>query len=165
MFNFFSNRKKKQGKNKKSKEAALKEKAVISVMKKTGWDYNYASQKIMEAGERVGISPATYDKNDFFRFPEAEQELRYRGIIARKERKRLTKEKTIESAMQKTGWDREHTVEQINETRKITGITYRDYEKYNFCMIPVEDHKQRYDEILMDRKREKKESRFLLRHQ
>ena len=91
MFNFFSNRKKKQGKNKKSKEAALKEKAVISVMKKTGWDYNYASQKIMEAGERVGISPDVYDKNDFFRFPESEQELRYRGILAREERNRLTR--------------------------------------------------------------------------
>ena len=159
MFNFFSNRKKKQGKNKKSKEAALKEKAVISVMKKTGWDYNYASQKIMEAGERVGISPDVYDKNDFFRFPESEQELRYRGILARKERNRLTRENTIESAMQKTGWDRNHAVEQINETRKNTGITYREYEKYNFCMIPAEDHKQRYNEILMDKKRKKKESR------
>ncbi len=64
------------------------------------------------------------------------------------------KEKRILSIMEKTGWTREEVIKNVDEARKNTGITYRDYEKYNFHKVPVEDQVEGYKALC-----EKKEKR------
>lgn len=65
-----------------------------------------------------------------------------------------SQEKSVASVMSKTGWDRAKTIEEIKDARKRTGVTFKDYNKYDFHKIPLNQQEAKYKEIL-----EKKEKR------
>lgn len=71
-------------------------------------------------------------------------------------KRKVQREQYILSVMEESGWDREYAEEQIEDAKKRLGITYRDYNKYDFCRIPKEWQEEEYHKIL-EEKRMKKE--------
>ena len=68
-----------QGKTKKNIEVA--EENIYEVMEKTGWDFEYATEKIEEARKRLGISYTDYNKYAFYNIPLEKQVEEYKFII------------------------------------------------------------------------------------
>lgn len=172
MFDFF--RKKAKGSNaddklknakleldeqKKKKRAETKEKCIVNAMEKTGWTRDYAVAQISDARKRLGITYKDYDRYEFCKIPESQQEQEYKNILERKERLKKQKEKNIESIMSKTGWSREHTIEKVEAAREKVGITYKNYNKYDFFKIPENDQERKYQEIESKNERRERKAR------
>lgn len=128
---------------KKEKRAAH----VDSVAEAAGWDREYALEKIKDARERFGISYNDYDKYEFWKIAEEEQEEEYNRIIVKREKRKHDKEECIMSAMSAAEWDREYAETQIKDARERLGISYNDYRRYNFCLIPVKKQEKEYEKI------------------
>lgn len=69
------------------------------------------------------------------------------------------REEHIKSIMQKTGWTREETIENVKMVRKRIGMTYADFDKYDFFKVPVEKELDRYLDILNSKKIKYKKAR------
>lgn len=81
------------------------------------------------------------------------------GAAKNNERISEAVEKRIQSIMKKTGWTRRETIKNVKEAKGRLGITYADYDRYNFHSIPVEEQKARYNEILEERAQRRKEKK------
>ena len=73
----------------------------------------------------------------------------------KKRKFRQAREKCVASVMEKTGWDSEYALAQINEARERLGITYRDYRKAELCLVPVEEQEAAYQKYLKDQELKK----------
>ena len=78
---------KKSVSSKKKELPGQTRKHVASVMEKTGWSREKTLETLKEAKERLGISFADYDRNDFHTVPVAEQAAKYGKIVEKKEKK------------------------------------------------------------------------------
>ncbi|NBH60262.1 hypothetical protein D1155_01060 [Anaerotruncus sp. 80] len=77
-------------------------------------------------------------------------------------KKQKRKEENILSVMSKTGWSREKTVAQIEDARQRLGITYKDYNRYEFYKIPINEQESEYQRKEAQRKRKaEKNEKFL----
>lgn len=65
-----------------------------------------------------------------------------------------TNEKPILSVMEKTDWTYDEAKQKMEEAKANTGISYRDYDKYDFHVVSVEEQVEAYKAV-----REKKEKR------
>lgn len=131
-----------------SKADLLREKAILSVMEKTGWTREYTIEQIEDARSRLGITYSGYCADNFHRIPVEQQAERYQYILNNIARQ---KEDCIVTCMEKTGLTREQAIEQIEDTRKRIGIAYRDYNRYQFFNIPADQQKAAYTSILKRR--------------
>lgn len=61
------------------------------------------------------------------------------------------KETFIQSVMEKTGWNQEKAILMIEDAVERIGISYRDYDRFNYFDIPVEKQKEAYAELLKRR--------------
>lgn len=71
--------------------------------------------------------------------------------------KKELKDGCIAEAMETAGWEREYAEEQIRDSRKRLGISYKDYRKHNFCLIPPDEQEEKYKEIVDRRERIKRQ--------
>ncbi len=85
-------------------------------------------------------------KNKFFmsakKEADAQKEAEKKAI-----RKRKTEE-TISAVMEKTGWSREYALAQMKDAKARLGITYKNYNRYDFYKIPVEEQEMEYQFVL-----------------
>ena len=88
--------------------------------------------------------------------PELQEE-KYNKELERRERIKIKKEKCIVSAMETAGWEREYAAQQISDARKRLGISYDDYRKYNFCLIPEKDQQEQYENVLAIKAKKKEQ--------
>ena len=58
------------------------------------------------------------------------------------------REELVSSIMKKSGWNREKTINILNDAHKRIGITYAMFDKYDFHKIPIEEQLDSYLNIL-----------------
>lgn len=114
------------------------------IMKKTGWDYNYAKNMVRTAYRDCGVSCKTYYLNEFYNIPREEQPKAYKKIVASgkkaKEDKRTAKnERYLNMVIEATGWSRERAVEEILAAHKRNGASYEHYAVYGFWDLSKEE--------------------------
>ncbi len=141
---------------KKRRLQQSREECIGETVRLTGWDEAFAKEQIKDARERLGISYSDYRKHEFGLIPIENQEEAYKKILKDRERKKQRKE-CIESAMAKNGWDEEFAKEQLSDARKRLGISYKDYQKYEFYAIPMEQQAEAYDKIRAKKERLRKQ--------
>ena len=156
MFGFLK-KKNKSGSSGSDKNKNRNEKYILSVMEKTGLSRESVETQIKDARLRLGISFRDYDRYDFYKIPLQEQAEEYKKICDRKEYNKKRKESCISDAMQRMGWSRETAEEQIRDAKNRLGISYRDYERYDFCNIPECEQEQAYTAIKEEKARAKEE--------
>lgn len=156
MFGFLK-KKKDIGTEEKRNERNRNEKYIVSVMEKTGSSRERVEDQIRDARKRLGISYRDYDRYDFYNITVADQEEEYRKICERKERRKKQKESCIKDAAERMGWSAKYAEDQIQDARNRLGISYRDYERYDFCNIPVEDQEDIYEQIVSLKNQDKEE--------
>lgn len=141
------------------------EKHILAVMEKTGWTRKQAISEMRAAKASVGISYRDYNMYDFHTVDPEDQAEEYQKILDAKARRLQQKEQCIASAMNIAGWTREQAEAQIAETRKRMSISYKDYQSYNFCLIPPAEQEKKFREILQKRakkeRKEKKNEKFI----
>ena len=120
------------------------EKAVLAVVKKSGWAYEVALERMEDAKDRLGMSFSFYNLNNFHTTPVELQEERYHRIQANISRNH---ENCIVAAMKFKGWTREYADEQVTETCSRLGMKYSDYLEYEFFNVPVEHQREVYQAI------------------
>lgn len=65
------------------------------------------------------------------------------------------REEHIQSVMRKTGWNHEVASAAMKAAREKTGITYRDYDLYDFHQASIDSQEAEYQKILKSKKRKK----------
>lgn len=128
-----------------------REECIAATIESTGWSHEYADEKINEAREKLGVKYKDYTKFELWKYEGEEQEEEYNRCIERRERIKKQKEECIMSAMKKTGWDRAYAEQQIKDARERLGITYVQYMKYDFCLIPEKKQSKKYAKILKNK--------------
>lgn len=147
---------------KKAEQKKRREENIASVMEKTGWNREKAIAQMHDAKQRLGVTYHDYNKYDFFKVPLQEQEEQYQKILEKKERRKKKKEENIASVMKKSGWNREQTIAQIEDAKTRIGITYKDYDHYDFYKIPKTNQEWEYQQLIKKReKKAKKNEKFL----
>lgn len=119
----------------KQKRAEEKNKNILLVVERTGWDYSYAENRIDEARKKTGIKSKDYVKYEFYNIPVELQEKEYKKIVKKKrnaKQKKAEKNEIVQKVMAKTGWTQEVTIEKIEAARKKTGCAYKEYLLYKF---------------------------------
>lgn len=133
------------------------EQHVQAVMEKTGWSRGKAIDQMESAKMNVGISYKDYNKCDFHKFAENEQEEAYKKILEKREIRRQRKEHCITFTMEKTGWSYEEADKKIKDARKRLGLTYREYERYRMFQVPEEEQQEVYKRKVKNTLRKKRE--------
>lgn len=132
----------------------LRKECISVTVAATGWESDYAKKHIADARQRLNISYKDYMKLELWKYDDSEeQKLAYEKLLKRRERIKKQKEDCIMNAMEITSWDYESAKAQIRDARKRLGITYKDYQRYKFCLIPIEKQKKYYEEILSQKKK------------
>lgn len=153
MFKLFSKKNTKES----TKKNTNNEKHIQEVMGKTGWTYEVAVERMKAAKEKVGISYRDYNKYDFHKFSEGEQEEGYKKTLEEKERRRLQKENDIQEVMEKNNWTYEYAVEQMKKAKNKVGISYRDYNEYDFYKFSEEEQEEGYKKVLKKKENRKQQ--------
>lgn len=132
-----------------------REESITAIMDAAGIDREQAVAQLKDAKERINISHKEYVKLKMWEVPEEEQQAVYEKELERKARIKKQKEDCIVYSMEKAGWTREYAEEQIKDARKRLGITYNDYRRNDFCLIPVEKQQGAYEKVLENKAKKK----------
>lgn len=151
-----------ESKERKERIKKQRENCIHSAMIAEDWTREYAKQQIDDARDRLGISYKDYQKNAFWRYSEEEQAKQYEILAERQNRRKQQKEDCITSAMTVAGWTREYAEQQIKDARKRLGISYKDYKRYEFALIPAEEQGERYEKILSEKAQKKEKKKPLV---
>ena len=90
-----------------------------SVMTKSGWSRRKAFSEMTKAHERLGITYADYDKNNFFKLSKEEQEAKAQKIL----RERKERNESIDFIVGETGRDRKEVGRELRRVKKEFFIT------------------------------------------
>lgn len=72
---------------------------------------------------------------------------------------RIRRKRCIDEIVAKTGWSREETAKKADEAVKRLGISHRDYVRYKYYLVPVEEQQEKYNRI--KRNRNKKDDKAI----
>lgn len=144
----------------KARKAEAKEKHILSIMEKTGWNREQTVANVKEARERLGITFKDYDRYDFHAVAVEEQEARYKEILEKKEARKQEKEQRIAEIMEKTGWDHDKAKEALDYAKK-QGISNTNYMKYALYYYPQKDLEKQYNKRRLNSKKAKKNEKAL----
>jgi len=70
---------------------------------------------------------------------------------------RIRRKRCIDEIVAKMGWSCEETAKKADEAVKRLGISYRDYVRYKYYLVPVEEQQEKYNRI--QRNRNKKDDK------
>ncbi|MBR6473493.1 MAG: hypothetical protein IKS99_07215 [Firmicutes bacterium] len=127
---------------------------IALAMEDTGWDRNEAKTQLKDIKQRLEIGYKEIAAFKVWRYPPEEQAESYEKAVKKKERLARQREQCITYSMDIMGWDREYAIEQLKDARARLGISYKDYYKYKFCLIPLEDQQKEYDRIQAEKNKE-----------
>lgn len=110
-----------------------KEHRIERVMTKTGWDHDYAAEKMADARKRIGCSYREYLIFELYDVPEDQQKEVYEEKLERRAAsKERTLDKNVNKVMEKTGWDYDTARERLVAASERTGCTPNEYYFYKF---------------------------------
>ena len=69
------------------------------------------------------------------------------------------REKAIQGVMKKTGWSHEEAEARMEVTKKWAGVTFTNYNKYDFYNVPEIEQKSKYEKIVLAEEKEAKRKR------
>lgn len=126
--------------NHKANREEQRERCIVETMQNRSCSREEAVCHLDAAMERWELRYSDYLEYDFCRLEEPEQEKAYQVLSAEKARKkeeravRLRQERAsvVERVMEKTGWDRKTTRENIKKAKDRTGCSYEEYLLYRF---------------------------------
>lgn len=126
----------------------LRENAIESVMRKTGWDREETIEKIEDAKMRTGIRYTEYNKYNFHEIPVEQQGITFREILEkqaeRKRRQERANAQYLVKIMAETGWDFEYADERVQEANARTGCTYKEFTNYRFWELDEQTQEELY---------------------
>lgn len=129
------------------KEALKKDKGVLAVAEKTGWDYKTASAQMKEAQKKYGISYYEYNKYDFFAVKEEERKETAEDILLKREKNKRRRDRCIRITAESAGWSLKKAENEIKRARKLLGIKYTEYEKYMLWNFSEDSLVEAWDKI------------------
>lgn len=119
-----------------------KELCIQDTCKETGWDREYAEQKIEDARRRLGVNYRDYRVWKLYEHSyDEDQKNYYKKRLAIRERLKINKRKCIDATMEATGWDQELAVKKIDAAKK-AGIGYNTYARMKLYLYPPEEQVQ-----------------------
>lgn len=120
------------------------------IYEKIAWDeYLHGFMTREELDKSISEADVTLLYND----DDPEPEKLFIKKMEKKAAKKEAKEACILSVIEATGCEREEAERQIKDARKRLGISYKDYRKNQFCLIPIEEQEETYKAILEKRER------------
>lgn len=131
------------------------EKRVSHIMEATGWSRKDTIAKVKACKKLCGINYADYDRYKFYAVPGEEQAEKYHKILDKREREQKEKEKRIAHIMEATGWSKKETIAKVKACKRLCGITYTDYDRYNFHQLTEAEQAKKYAAI-HEKKEEKR---------
>ena len=141
------------GKNEK------RELQIAEIMEKTGWNREETISAVKDAKSRIGINYTDYNKKEFYNIPVEKQQEEYQKLLEKRARIKKQKEENINNVAKKTGW----TVEEANEKMKVAkqtiGISYKDYDKYDFHNVAEDKQVEKYEKIKAKKEAQKEINR------
>lgn len=144
-----------------SKQDAVREKHIQSIMAKSGWTHGETIKNVKEAKTRLNITYRDYDIGNFHSIPASEQQEKLDELIrARKERDELRAQRVLQLE-EKTGWSHEKADAALKAARKL-GIGAGDYIRFELYNCPeselTETLAERRKSLKSAKKSKKKES-------
>ena len=124
--------------------SAQREKQVLRVMAKTGWDHDYTYEKMLQAHNTIGCEFSEYYRFGLYSYPDEELDFQYRVALDHKEAKKQRLENRVIVVMDNTGWTREKALEHIEMVKEEYGINSEDYVKYQLYNAPEDGFLQYY---------------------
>ena len=124
--------------------SAQREKQVLRVMAKTGWDHDYTYEKMLQAHNTIGCKFSEYYKFGLYSYPDEELDFQYRVALDHQEAKKQRLENRVIVVMDNTGWTREKALEHIEMVKEEYGINSEDYVKYQLYNAPEDGFLQYY---------------------
>lgn len=137
-----------------TREQVRRENTIIEVMEKTGWSYDHAVAQLEDARKRLNISYLGYLFNGFYALSHEEQAEKYKEVVKRLKEQ---KESCLAATARETGCSLREAENVVNEARSRLGISYRDYEAFEFFRLSPEEQKTKYREIQKQRASENPE--------
>ena len=126
-----------------------KEKALIKeVAEKNGWSFRAAKVAMQQAKENIGISFLDYSMFEFYKVPENEQPEAYKRVLKEKNSVRKVAEKTDKSFTT--------ALKMMKEANEKIGISFLDYQRFEFFRVPIEEQAAEYEIISKNKKHFKK---------
>ena len=58
--------------------------------------------------------------------------------------------------MELASWERDFAIEQIKDARARLGISFKDYQRYQLCLVPIDEQKVYYERMLSQKGNSKK---------
>lgn len=130
---------------------------IAKTMQATGWEETFAKQKINETRKILGVSYKDYAKAELWKYDDFdEQRSVYQKLLEKRERIKKQKEDCILNAMELASWERDFAIEQIKDARARLGISFKDYQRYQLCLVPIDEQKVYYERMLSQKGNSKK---------
>lgn len=63
----------------------------------------------------------------------------------------------VDSVVEASGWERDYALRKIKDARERLGVSYKDYDKYEFWQMTNEEQEKKYTEIIKKREKRKRE--------
>lgn len=76
--------------------------------------------------------------------------------LLKRKRRQMRNRKYIQSVAEKTGWSYSYVADLIEDARTRLGVGYKDYAKYEFYTLSLEEQEEKYHAILEKREKRKK---------
>ena len=143
--------------DKRLRTKELRNNALAAAMAETGWDRDHAKEELKATRELTGTTYKDYVAFKLWNFPREEQEEAYQKAFKKRERLKKQREEAIAYSMDIMGWSEEEAKAQIKDARARLGISYKDYKKYRFCLVPLEEQEAEYEKILVIKAKEKEQ--------
>ncbi len=123
-----------------------KERDIASIMEKTGWTYQETVEKVEALKKKIGITFFDYNKYNFHKIAEENQEKKYGEILNKKQKAKektaAERERCVNGVINATGWSRDVVEAKIDEAIQRTGCRYKEYLLYRFFELTEEEQDQ-----------------------
>ncbi len=139
-------------------------KSVAKVAEKMNCSEKKAKKIMDEAKERIGVSYKDYCNLNFHKLTPEEQAIKYKRTLAKREH--------VKNVANKMEINQKDARTIMQEAKNRTGVSYKDYDKYNFHLLSFEQQKDKAERLkrkkstshkITDSQREKNAARIQMK--
>lgn len=132
---------------------------LVSVMRKTGWDYDEAKAAMIKAHEEIGVSWWDYDQFGYYQMTPRKQKEFYRKTVERRQGRLSKNERAIKALMRIKGCDYETAKNELLEAFEKRNIPYDLYMDYRMYELTKEQQSIIYNRCINIQERKSREAR------
>lgn len=124
---------------------------VIDIMAEADLSKKELIADLVKTRSELNISYKDYKRYKLWQYAWDQKQQAYEDGVKERERIQALRNGAIDAAMEATGWDRHRVIQNLNEARANTGISYSQYKNNAFWTVAAEDQKEAYQGILEKR--------------